>query len=158
MKLLQGIESKIITAISGALAAIPDAPKIQIFGLWQPTLADLVRNKEDPDTVATIAIGLGTPSVQTYSASSASITGSILITVRIERDTAGTAFAAISDAIGSLLTGWNADNYQAAFDALDTEDFNVGDVTTSPGAAPAVDFERKLVSVAFPFTISGNLT
>lgn len=158
MKILADIEAKLIAAVSSAVAAIPNAPKVQIFGLWQPSLADVVRNQEDPDTVATIVVGLGTPAVQTYSAASASITGTIVISVRIERDTSGAAFAALSDAVGTLLTGWNADNYQAAFTALDTTGFNVGDVTAAPGAVPAVDYDRKIISVTFPFTISGNLT
>ena len=174
MKLLQDIEAKLIAAIESAIR--PDSPtpsgvacldspapsgvspKVQILGLWQPSALGTVRNQEDPDTVATIAVGLGTPAVKTYSASEASISGSIVLSVRIELDTSGAAFVALSDAIGSLLTGWNAANYQAAFTALDTEAFNVGDVTTTGGATPVIDYARKTISVTFPFTISGNLT
>ena len=158
MTMLEDIEAKLIAAISAALASIPNAPKVQIFGLWQPSAAGTVRNQEDPDAVAVIAVGLGTPAVKTYSASEASISGSIALTVRIELDTSGSAFVALSDAVGSLLTGWNAANYQAAFDALDTDAFQVGDVTTTGGAAPTIDYERKLISVTFPFILSGNLT
>ena len=166
MKLLQDIEAKLIAAIDAAIhpdSPRPDSPalpdvKVQVFGLWQPSVLGTVRNQEDPDTVATIAVGLGTPAVKTYSASEASISGSIVLSVRIELDTSGAALLALSDAIGSLLTGWNAANYQAAFTALDTEAFNVGDVTTTGGATPYVDYERKTVTVTFPFTISGCLT
>lgn len=169
MKLLQDIEAKLIAAIESAIypdSPHPDSPhpesralpRVQIFGLWQPSALGTVRNQEDPDTVATIAVGLGTPAVQTYSAAAASITGSIVLTVRVELDPSGAALLALSDAIGSLLTGWNAANYQAAFTALDTEAFNVGDVTTTGGATPSLDYERKLITVTFPFTISGNLT
>ena len=160
MTLLKDIEAKIIAAINDALPHpdSPALPRVQIFGLWQPSVLGTVRNQQDPDTVATIAVGLGTPAVQTYSASAASITGSIVLTVRVELDPTGAVLLALSDAIGSLLTGWNAANYQAAFTALDTEAFNVGDVTTTGGATPVIDYERKLITVAFPFTISGNLT
>lgn len=172
MTLLRDIEAKIISAIDAAIhpdssalprVVRPDSPalagvKVQVLGLWQPSAIGLVRNLEDPETVATIAVGLGTPAIQTYSASAASITGSIVLTVRVELDPTGAAFVALSDAIGSLLTGWNAANYQAAFTALDTEAFNVGDVTTTGGATPTLDYERKLISVTFPFTISGCLT
>ena len=158
MTLLKDIEAKIIAAIDAAVADIPDAPNVQTFGFWQPSLPGLVRNQEDPATVATIAVGLGTPAVKTYSASEASISGSIVLSVRVELDPTGAAFVALSDAIGSLLTGWNAANYQAAFTALDTDAFNVGDVTTTGGATPSVDYKRKIISVSFPFTLSGCLT
>lgn len=160
MKLLQDIEAKLIAAITDAIApkVQPIAPKVQVFGLWQPSALGTVRNQEDPATVATIAVGLGTPAIKTYSASEASISGSIVLSVRIELDPSGAAFVALSDAIGSLLTGWNAANYQAAFDTLDTDAFNVGDVTTTGGATPAIDYVRKIISVTFPFTISGCLT
>lgn len=159
MTLLRDIEAKIIAAIESAIH--PDSralPRVQIFGFWQPSLPGIVRNQEDPETAATIAVGLGTPAVQTYSASAASITGSIVLTIRVELDPTGAALLALSDAIGSLLTGWNAANYQAAFTALDTDAFNVGDVTTTGGSTPYVDYERKTVTVSFPFTISGCLT
>lgn len=172
MTLLRDLEAKIIAAINDAIrpdspapsgVARPDSPalpgaKVQVFGLWQPSLSGFVRNQEDPDTVATVAVGLGTPAVQTYSASAASITGSIVLTVRVELDPTGAALLALSDAIGSLLTGWNAANYQASFTALDTEAFNVGDVTVTGGATPSLDYERKLITVTYPFTISGCLT
>lgn len=161
MTLLRDIEAKIIAAIDAAIRPDSSAPpdvKVQVFGLWQPSLPGIVRNQEDAGAAATIAVGLGTPAVQTYSASAASITGSIVLTVRVELDPTGAALLALSDAIGSLLTGWNSANYQAAFTALDTDAFNVGDVTTTGSATPYVDYERKTVTVSFPFTISGCLT
>lgn len=150
----QEIEKKIIDAIAGRLA--DSGVKFQIFGAWQPSTVGYLKNQEEADSVATIAVAVGTQSRETFSIGTVSFSGSIVLTVRAELDVTGEALLALAGPIEALLKDWQGATYQSVFDALDVDGFKVGDIKFAGGNPPQMDFSAKTITVDWPFTISGS--
>lgn len=149
------LESKIIDAIDAALQAVEGLPEYQIFGAWQASLANVMKNAETASAVATIYVGVGTKQRITYTAPDATFSGAVALTVRLERDITGETLAAIAAPIEALFANWQGEMYQASYTALDTDDFDVGDIAIQGGGAPTISREQQTITVTWPFTIKG---
>lgn len=150
----QLIEKKIIDAIKAALEGV-ETP-VQIFGAWQPAAVGYLKNQEEADTVATIAVALGTQQRETFSTGTVRFTGVITLTVRAELDTTGEALLALAGPIEAMLRTWQGETYQQAFAELDVPGFHLGDINFTGGNAPQFDFMAKTITVDWPFTLSGS--
>jgi len=147
------LESKLISAIDERLVAA-SVPSYQIFGPWSIT-PGTVRNVQSESSVAVVSVSVGTPKCETYTTGTVSFAGSVEIVVRLELDPSGSALSAFASVVDDLFRAWQAETYQQAFTALDIQAFSVGDFSAGAGSPPAVDRVRSLVSVSFPFSISG---
>lgn len=154
----QLLEAKVIAALDAAFKDAGVDVSIQLFGAWQKSLADAVKNVENPGFAASCYVVLGNQQRTTYTTPTGSYAGSVTLSVRLERDTDGDLLLRAGEAIENLFTAWQSDTYQAAFEALDINDFSVDDVAVRGGNIPVVDFGRKIVSVNWPFTLSGTET
>lgn len=150
----QKLEKKIVDAIKAALEGV--STPVQIFGAWQPSLVGYLKNHEEADTVAMIAVALGTQQRATFSIGTVGFTGVISLTVRVELDTTGEALLSLAAPIEAMLRAWQGETYQQAFTALDVPGFQLGDISFTGGNAPQFDFVAKTVTVDWPFTISGS--
>lgn len=155
--LTQVLEKKIIDAIVAKYAALSVAlPKHQVFGAWQPSLTSVIKNAEDVDNVATVAVSLGTFAQETYTSPAANATGTVALVVRFDMDPKGTALIRFAEPIDDMFRSWQSETYQQAFTALDINGFSVDDVTVNGGTAPHLDTAAGTVSVTWTFTLSGS--
>jgi len=163
MLISHAIEQRIVAAVSNAIDTA-GVVNWQIFGAWSPADAFAVKNEEDPETVATVAVVVSTPASPTFTAPQVTLAGTVTVTVRVDLDPSGSSLLAIAEAVANLLNSWQSDTYQQCFDALDVVDTDTdecifsADEISIESAVPRLDRDRKLTTLSFPFTLSGVLT
>lgn len=148
----QKLEKKIIDAIAGAIEGV-DA-SVQILGAWQPSTRGVLKNSQDSESVAVIAVSIGTSQRETFSQPSVRYTGAVVLNVRTALDSTGEILLALADRLDKLFNSWQAATYQSAFSDLDVDGvFQVGDIALLGGP---IDFDEVRSTVSWSFTLSGS--
>lgn len=149
----QLVEKRIIDQVNAL-----NLPGLAVSGIWQPVEDGAVKGAENAGAIAGLAVSVAPRTFDTFTVCECAMEVRMSLVVRIGRDVTGHDLVTYADAILTLLTRWNLDEYGDWCEELAVDGFDPSGIRVHTATAPAVDRGAGHASIDFGFTLKGSVT